>query len=100
MRARIPAIVLAAVLPALAQLPPNQRDEPVRLPDGRSQTEAILKADYEKSLKDAGELERLVKEVKMDLEKNDRHVLSIPTLKKLDEIEKITRRMRSRMKRF
>ena len=42
------------------------------------------------------ELVRLSEELKSDLEKNDRHVLSVNTLKKLDDIEKVTRRIRGR----
>lgn len=80
---------------AAAQTP----QEP-RLPDGRSQKEEILKSEHEKSLKDAGELMRLSEDLKIDLERNDRHVLSVATLKKLDEMEKLVKRIRSRMKRF
>jgi hypothetical protein len=71
-----------------------------KLPDGTSQREAILKADHAKSLKDADELLRLTTDLKEDLEKNDRHVLSVATLKKLDDIEKLTKRIRGRMKRM
>jgi hypothetical protein len=91
-----------AAAPASTQLPPRPQDEQQhgKLPDGRSQTEAILKSDYEQTLKDATELLRLSEELKADIEKNDRHVLSIATLKKTDDIEKLVKRIRSRMKRF
>jgi len=79
--------------------PDNPPEEP-KLPDGRSQREEILKADHEKSLKDASELIRLCEELKADLEKNDRHVLSVGTLRRLDEIEKLAKRVRGRMKRY
>ena len=71
-----------------------------KLPDGRSQREAILKADHEKSLRDADELMKLSEELKIDLEKNDRHVLSVSTLKKLDDLEKLVKRIRGRLKRY
>ncbi len=78
----------------------QQREEPPpRLPDGRSQTEAILKADHEKMLKDAGELLRLAEDLKMELEKNDRHVVSVGMLKKTEKIEKLAKRIRSRLTR-
>ena len=84
-----------------AQPPPRTPPEgPPRLPNGRSQTEEILKADHEKSLRDAGDLMKLAEDLKIDLEKNDRHVLSVGTLKKLDEIEKMVKRIRGRLKRF
>ncbi|MCC6390988.1 MAG: hypothetical protein IT167_10315 [Bryobacterales bacterium] len=78
----------------------QQREEqPPRLPDGRSQTEAILKADHEKMLKDAAELLRLAEDLKMELETNDRHVVSVGMLKKTEEIEKLAKRIRSRLTR-
>ena len=103
------ALILTAALGGLwAQLPPIDRPtgagtgspEILRTPDGRNRTEMILKADHEASLKDLETVRKLVEEVKIDMEKNDRHVLSVGTLKKLDEIEKLTKRIRGRMKRF
>lgn len=79
--------------------PPEGREDP-KLPDGTSQKEAILKADFAQSLKDAGALIKLAEDLKIDLEKNDRHVLSVGTLKKLDDIEKVTKRIRGRLKRY
>lgn len=82
-----------------------QNDEPadareVRLPNGQRQQEAMLKADYERSLKEADQLTKLAESLKSDLEKNDRHVLSLATLKKTEEIEKLARRIRGRLRRF
>lgn len=89
----------------LAQhLPPEQQnpDTPaiLRTPDGRNRTEMILKADHEASLRDIETMRKLVEEIKIDMEKNDRHILSVATLKKIDEIEKLAKKIRSRMKRF
>ena len=70
------------------------------MPDGRNRTEMILKAEHEASLRDLDAMRKLVDDVKIEMEKNDRHVLSVGTLKKLDEIEKLTKKVRSRMKRF
>lgn len=93
------------VIALLAQPPqqpppthPGQEEEP-RLPNGKSQRDEILKADFQKSLEDARELSKLADELKADLEKNDRYVLSIPTLKKTEEIEKLARRIHDRLKR-
>lgn len=81
---------------------PSNPDSPaiLRTPDGRNRTEMILKADHESSLKDIESIRKLSEEVKIDMEKNDRHILSVATLKKLDEIEKLTKRIRGRMKKF
>ena len=85
-----------------AQIPKDPVIDPAdqKLPNGKSQKEEILKADHEKSLEDAGKLMELTEELKIDLEKNDRHVLSVSTLKKLDDIEKLTKRIRSRLRRY
>jgi hypothetical protein len=69
-------------------------------PEVKVSTEEILKQDQKESLKDAAELVRLAEEIKTDLEKNDRHVLSVATLKKTEEIEKVARRLRGRLKKF
>ena len=89
-------LILTAQTP---NAPSPDADDP-RLPNGKSQKEEILKADHEKSLEDAGKLMELTEELKIELEKNDRHVLAVGTLKKLDEIEKLTKRIRGRLKRF
>jgi hypothetical protein len=87
---------------AAGQIPrdPIPDSSDARLPNGKSQKEEILKADHEKSLEDAGKLMQLTEELKIELEKNDRHVLAISTLKKLDEIEKLSKRIRSRLRRY
>lgn len=80
---------------------PSENTEPnIRLPNGLSQREEMLKADHKKSMEDAADLVRHAEEFKADLEKNDRHVLSVGALKKLDEIEKLTKRLRGRLKRY
>jgi hypothetical protein len=88
--------------PAAGQPPGRQQDEPkdLRLPSGKMQKEEILRHDYEKTLQDAGELLKLAEELKIDLEKNDRHILSMVTLKKIENIEKVTRRIKSRMTKY
>ena len=98
------ALLLCAAL-AAATFSPGQPSRvgdaaDPKLPDGRSQKEEILKADHARSLQDAGELMKLSEELKIELEKNDRHVLSVATLKRLDEMEKLVKRIRGRMKRY
>jgi hypothetical protein len=76
-------------------------DEPNRrLPGGKDQREEILKEDHRRNLEDAAGLMRLSEEVKADLEKSDRYIVSVDTLKKLDQIEKLSRSIRSRLKRY
>ena len=86
---------------AVGQQPPDrERDEqPKRLPDGTLQSEAILKAEYKRLLTEVSSIVDLCKEIETELEKNQHHVLSLGMIKKLDEIEKISKRMRSRIRR-
>ncbi|HXM43544.1 MAG TPA: hypothetical protein VN924_20070 [Bryobacteraceae bacterium] len=77
------------------QPPPVDTDAP--LPNGKSQQDEVLKADHERDLKDAAQLIELAEQLKQELEKNDRHVLSISSLKKTEEIEKLAKRIHSRL---
>ena len=79
--------------------PASTEDETdVRLPNGKVQRDEILKAEHEQNLKDAAQLADLAEQLKQELEKNDRYVLSISTLKKTDEIEKLVKKIRSRLR--
>ena len=82
------------------RLPEPDKASEVRLPNGKLQQEEIMKADHERSVKDAAQLIELAEALKKDLEKDDTHVLSISSLKKTEEIEKLAKRIRSRLKRF
>jgi hypothetical protein len=95
-------LTLAFALLAPGQIPqdPLAEESDPRLPNGKSQKEEILRADHEKSLEDAAQLMQLSEELRLELEKNDRHVVSVSTLKKLEEIEKLSKRIRSRLRRY
>ena len=106
MKRSIPLALLVSVL-ALAQnqrgpeLPaPPGRSNNVRLPNGKMQRDEMLKADYERNVSDAAELARLAAEVREDIEKNDRYIVSVKTLKKLDDMAKLTRNIRGRLNRY
>ena len=78
---------------------PAEEQTDVRLPNGKVQRDEILKAEREQNLKDAARLAGLAEQLRQDLEKNDRFVLSLFTLKKTDEIEKLVKKIRSRLRR-
>ena len=95
------ALALSLVALALSQepLPRNpSQPEDVKLPNGKSQREELLKAEHEQNVRDAAQLADLAQQLKEDLEKNDRYVLSVATLKKTDEIEKLAKKIRSRLR--
>jgi len=103
---RASLLVLIVLTSVFAQLPPEPSSSPrrdpegVRLPNGKLQSEEILKDDYRKNLKDAQDLIDLAESLKMGLEKGEQHVLSIGDLKKTEEIEKLAKRIRGRMRRY
>jgi hypothetical protein len=74
--------------------------DPDRLPNGKSRQEELVKIDYKKNLADATELARLAEEVKADLEKDDKYIVSIKMLKKTEDIEKLAKNIRGRLKRY
>ena len=69
------------------------------MPNGKSQQEEILKADYQKTLQDAAELVKLAEQLQDDLIKEDRHVLSLASLKRTEDIEKLARKIRTRLRK-
>jgi hypothetical protein len=82
-----------------ADTPPGTPPD-TQLPNGKSQPEEILKQDHKKNLADAAAMAKLAEEVSEDLEKDDRFVYSLKTMKKLDEIEKLTKAIRGRLKKY
>ena len=98
-------LLLIAMLVAVSQDPQLPRPIPKeetdhKLPNGKSQNDEILKVDYERSLKDAAELVELSQALQKELESQTRHVLAVSSLKKTEEIEKIAKRIRGRLRRF
>ena len=96
-------LAMFAVIALLAQsaqdrYPRRRGQEESETP--KIKTEDILKEDYKNSLKDAGELVKLAEEVKSELEKNDMHILSVSTLKKTEDIEKVAHRLHGRLRKF
>jgi hypothetical protein len=81
-----------------AQAGADRQSDGPRLPNGKLQRDEILKAEYEQNLKDAARLVEMAEDLKQELEKNERFVLSMSTLKKTDDIEKLVRRIRSRLR--
>jgi len=97
-------LFLAAVLGlALAQEPdrpqaPSVERPDVRLPNSKSQRDEILKAERDQNIKDAARLADLADELKQALEKEDRFVFSLATAKKAEDIEKLAKKIRSRIR--
>jgi len=100
-------VVLVGV--CLAQIPqppiPNLPPPPgtpsdARLPSGKLQRDEIARADYKHNLEDAAQLLKLATELKADLDKETAFVVSVKEIKKTEDIEKLARGIRGRMKRY
>jgi hypothetical protein len=79
---------------------PGERQEDTRLPNGKLQRDEILKAEHDQNIKDAAQLTELAQQLQQDLEKEDRFVLSMSTLKKTEDIEKLAKKIRSRLRHY
>ena len=77
----------------------KHNEEPPRLPNGKSQTLAIVKNSHERSLKNVAEIQRLAEELTEGMERNTAHVVSLEAIKKLDRIEELARNIKNRMRR-
>jgi hypothetical protein len=77
---------------------PNKRDEDRKLPNGKSQNDAIAKQNHEQALKDANDLIAVAGQLKDELQRAGNYVVPVSSVKKTEEIEKLARRIRGRLK--
>lgn len=100
-----------AVAPLLAkggwqQDPPTNRQQPtahednddVHLPNGKSQKDAISKQAHEDALKEVESLLKLVEDLRDELKHSGEYVVAVSSLRKTEEIEKLARRIRGKLK--
>jgi len=92
-------LFLLTVCILLAQTSSNKDEPDAKLPNGKLQKDEIIRVDYERNLRDAGHLAQLAEEIKDDLEKGDRYLVSLKTLKKLEDVEKLSKDIRQRLRR-
>lgn len=98
-RARVFSALLLPLLVMLAgaQQPPEQ--DPDRLPNGKSRKLALIKHDHAKSLEDVAAIIALAQEIEAELTKNTEHVVSLDSLRKAEQLESLSKKLQSRMKR-
>lgn len=77
---------------------PAQPTDPGDVPAPANSPAKMLKYQHEEVKKDMEKLAKLVTEVQEDLDKDGENVLSLNTLKKLEEVEKLSRKVRTRLK--
>ena len=101
-------LLLSPVLSAQEQFPSDDRrrpdpfpkhpEEDAKLPNGKSQKDAIAKYNHEQSLKDANDLVEAATGLRDELQKAGNYVVPLTSVKKTEEIEKLARRIRGRLK--
>ncbi len=109
-RAAIVSLGAAAITSAAqnpAQNPETQRDRGVaspeeesdqKLPNGKSQKDAIAEEQHKQALKDAEQLVSLSEQVKDEIQKAGNYVVPLTTVKKTEDIEKLARKIRGRLR--
>ena len=80
------------------QLPPLNPNEDQRLPNGKSQKNEIAKEEHKQALKDTDELIAVAQQLKEELQKAGDYVVPMSSVKKTEEIEKLARKIRGRLK--
>jgi len=74
-------------------------DEGLRLPSGKLQRDAIIEHDHKKNLDDLREIHKLSSELIEEMESNTGYVFSITSLKKMEELEKLSKQVKNRFKK-
>jgi Zn-dependent oligopeptidase len=80
----------------LPELPKEDEDE--KMPNGKSRSDAIAKEEHEKALKDTDQLIAMAQQLKDELQKAGDYVVPLSSVKRTEEIEKLARRIRGRLK--
>ena len=73
-------------------------NEDAKLPNGKSQKDAIAEREHAQALKDSGHMVELAQQIKDELEKAGNFVVPLSTVKKTEEIERLAKRIRGRLK--
>ena len=92
-------IVISMCLGQRGGNPAYDRDTPeTTMPP--EQRAALIKADHKKNVEDATELLKLAEAVKTELDKEDALVISVKTIKQTEDIERLAKSIRGRLKRY
>jgi hypothetical protein len=99
----LPAALLSRLAAQIPRAPAPEGpslddDKDAKLPNGRLRSDELAKAAYTDSLEDAKKMIATAEELKTELEKNDRYVVSMSAIRKTEEIEKLAKRIRGRLK--
>ena len=76
---------------------PETDDDDKRLPNGKSQKDAIAKEQHEQALKDANDLVSIAEGLRDELQKAGNYVVPVGSVKKTEQIEKLAKKIRGRL---
>lgn len=94
---------------ALAQIPdaddstqprriPRDEEEDAKLPNGKSQKNAIAEEQHKKALAEADQLVKLAQKLRDDLRKAGDFVVPLSSVRETESIEKLAKQIRSRLR--
>jgi hypothetical protein len=83
---------------AVPTVHPNE--EPLPSPLSGKRKRDLLKANFEKMKRDAGELADLAKALQQELNKSNENILSLDIVEKADKIEKLAKRIKGTARGF
>jgi hypothetical protein len=92
-------VLLIGFVGLWAQTPKAQGPEDIRLPNGKIWSDVIARDDHEKNLADAQDIVRLTTEIRDEIQAGEAFVLSVKTLKKVEDAEKKLKDLKARMRR-
>jgi Xaa-Pro aminopeptidase len=103
-------VLFAGCFAQPSRQPPKPADDPSlpagpaspeqTLPNGKKQRDMIVKDDYQKNLADSAQMTKLAEDLKAELESGDKYIVSVKAIKQAEEIEKLARNIRTRLKRY
>lgn len=76
---------------------PDVGDEDKKLPNGKSQKDAMAREKHEQALKDASELVTVAEQLRDELKKAGDYVVPVSSVRKTEQIEKLAKKIRSRL---
>jgi hypothetical protein len=77
---------------------PKSPDEDTRLPNGKSQRDEIARQQHTDALKDVESLVAAAEELRDELKRAGDYVVPVNSVRKTEEIEKLAKRIRGRLK--
>lgn len=76
---------------------PDVGDDDKRLPNGKSQKDAMAREKHEQALKDTTELITVAEQLRDELQKAGDYVVPVSSVRKTEQIEKLAKKIRGRL---